>query len=170
MYGAEVSRTTISTITGKVLEGMYEWGDRPLDPVYPAVFIDAIHVKVWEGRVADRPSYVALAVTSGGNRDIGGLLVNIHLGVAAELPILVDDEHDALEVGLGGALLLDAAVVAGPKPEETGEIPSSCWSPRRSPWIVSPPVNPLTSDVTWPSAPPHVVFSRVCVSCTRMSL
>ena len=41
VYGAEVSRQTISTITDKVMEGMAEWQNRPLDPVYPVVFIDA---------------------------------------------------------------------------------------------------------------------------------
>lgn len=46
VYGAEVSRQTISTITDKVLEGMAEWQCRPLDAVYPVVFIDAIHVKI----------------------------------------------------------------------------------------------------------------------------
>ncbi|CAL9665989.1 hypothetical protein SUDANB15_07202 [Streptomyces sp. enrichment culture] len=46
VYGAEVSRQTISTITDKVLEGMAEWQSRPLDPVYPVVFLDAVHVKI----------------------------------------------------------------------------------------------------------------------------
>jgi putative transposase len=46
VYGSEVSKTTISTITDKVLDGMAEWQNRPLDPVYPVVFIDCIHVKV----------------------------------------------------------------------------------------------------------------------------
>ncbi len=73
VYGAEVSRQTISTITDKVLEGMAEWQNRPLDPVYPVVFIDAIHVKVRDGQVANRPIYVALAVTVDGHRDILGL-------------------------------------------------------------------------------------------------
>jgi len=52
VYGSDVSKTTISTITDKVLEGMAEWQGRPLDPVYPVVFIDAIHVKVRDGQVA----------------------------------------------------------------------------------------------------------------------
>lgn len=73
VYGSEVSKTTISTITDKVLDGMSEWQNRPLDPVYPVVFIDAIHVKVRDGQVANRPIYVALAVTVDGNRDILGL-------------------------------------------------------------------------------------------------
>jgi transposase-like protein len=50
--GSEVSKTTISSITDTVMEGMAQWQNRPLDPVYPAVFIDAIHVKVreWSSR------------------------------------------------------------------------------------------------------------------------
>ena len=73
VYGAQVSKATISTITDKVLEGMAEWQNRPLDPVYPVIFIDAIHVKVRDGQVANRPIYVALAVTVEGTRDILGL-------------------------------------------------------------------------------------------------
>lgn len=73
VYGAEVSRQTISTITDKVIEGMVEWQNRPLDVVYPVIFIDAIHVKIRDGQVANRPIYVALAVTCEGRRDILGL-------------------------------------------------------------------------------------------------
>ncbi|MFE0021478.1 IS256 family transposase [Amycolatopsis sp. NPDC059021] len=73
VYGAEVLRQTISTITDKVVEGMVEWQNRPLDPVYPVIFIDAIHVKIRDGQVSNRPIYVALAVTCEGRRDILGL-------------------------------------------------------------------------------------------------
>lgn len=73
VYGAEVSRQTISTITDRVLDGMAEWQNRPLDRVYPVVFVDCINVKVRDGKVANRPIYVALAVTAEGHRDILGL-------------------------------------------------------------------------------------------------
>jgi putative transposase len=73
VYGAQVSRQTISTITDKVVEGMVEWQNRPLDPVYPVFFIDAIHVKIRDGQVANWPIYLALAVTGEGHRDILGL-------------------------------------------------------------------------------------------------
>ncbi|MBG6185530.1 transposase-like protein [Arthrobacter sp. CAN_A214] len=73
VYGSEVSKTTISTITDKVLDGMVEWQNRPLDPVCPVVFVDCINVKVRDGQVANRPIYMALAVTVDGNRDILGL-------------------------------------------------------------------------------------------------
>jgi putative transposase len=73
VYGADVSKQTISTITDKVLDGMAEWQNRPLDSVYPVVFLDAVHVKVRDGKVANRPVYVALAVTADGTGDILGL-------------------------------------------------------------------------------------------------
>ncbi|MGW5223326.1 IS256 family transposase [Nocardia sp. NPDC004085] len=73
VYGAEVSKQTISTITDKVMDGMSEWQNRPLDSVYPVIFLDAIHVKIRDGKVANRPIYVALAVTVEGTRDILGL-------------------------------------------------------------------------------------------------
>lgn len=75
VYGADVSRQTISTITDKVIDGMNEWQNRPLDAVYPVIFIDAINVKIRDGKVANRPIYVALAVTCDGHRDILGLWV-----------------------------------------------------------------------------------------------
>lgn len=52
---------------------MTEWAGRPLDSVYPVMFIDAIHVKIRDGQVANRPVYAASGVTCGGERDILGL-------------------------------------------------------------------------------------------------
>jgi transposase-like protein len=63
IYGVEASKTTISAITDSVMAGMAEWQSRPLDAVYPVLFIDAVNVKVRDGQVANRPVYVALAVT-----------------------------------------------------------------------------------------------------------
>jgi putative transposase len=78
IYGAEVSKQTISTITDRVMDGMSEWQNRPLDPVYPVIFIDCINVKIRDGQVANRPIYVALAVTVEGTRDILGLWAGEH--------------------------------------------------------------------------------------------
>ncbi|MDQ0822489.1 putative transposase [Arthrobacter sp. V4I6] len=78
VYGAEVSKQTISTITEKVLEGLAAWQSRPLDPVYPVIFIDAVIVKIRDGQVTNRPIYVALAVTCEGTRDILGLWAGEH--------------------------------------------------------------------------------------------
>ena len=68
-----MSKETISRITDKVIEEMQAWQARPLDEVYAAVFIDAIHVKVRDGQVANRPIYAAIGVTLAGEKDILGL-------------------------------------------------------------------------------------------------
>jgi putative transposase len=73
IYGASVSKETISRITDKVLEEMQAWANRPLDGVYAAIFIDAIVVKVRDGQVANRPIYAAIGVTLDGGKDILGL-------------------------------------------------------------------------------------------------
>ncbi|MFJ1455069.1 IS256 family transposase [Nocardia sp. N2S4-5] len=73
IYGASVSKDTISTITEKVVAEMTDWCNRPLDAVYPVLFIDAIHVKIRDGQVANRPVYVVIGVTTAGERDILGL-------------------------------------------------------------------------------------------------
>jgi transposase-like protein len=75
VYGAEVSRDTISRITDRVLEEMVAWQSRPLDSVYPVIFIDAIQVKIRDGQVANRPVYTVVGVTVDGMRDILGLWV-----------------------------------------------------------------------------------------------
>jgi transposase-like protein len=73
VYGARVSKDTISRITDKVIEEMAEWRNRPLDRVYPVLFIDALVVKVRDGQVVNRPIYVVIGVTVDGERDILGL-------------------------------------------------------------------------------------------------
>jgi putative transposase len=73
IYGASVSRETISRITDKVIEEMTDWQNRPLDGVYAAIFVDAIVVKVRDGQVANRPVYAAIGVTLEGCKDILGL-------------------------------------------------------------------------------------------------
>ena len=73
IYGASVSRETVSRITEKVVVEMQEWATPPLDAVYVAVFIDAIMVKVRDGQVANRPVYAAIGVTTEGCKDVLGL-------------------------------------------------------------------------------------------------
>jgi putative transposase len=78
VYGAEVSKQTITAITDRVMDGIAEWQSRPLDPVYAVVFVDAIQVKIREGQVADRPIYLGLSVTADCTRDILGLWAGEH--------------------------------------------------------------------------------------------
>ena len=69
IYGADVSRETVSRITERVVAEKDEWCSRPLDRVYAAVFIDATVVKVRDGQVANRAFYVAVGVDLEGGRD-----------------------------------------------------------------------------------------------------
>jgi transposase-like protein len=91
-YGTRLSRETISKITDSILEEMNAWLMRPLDRVYPVVFIDAIHLKVRDGQVANRAFYSAVGVTVDGQRDIlgvwpspGGEGAKFWLGVLTEI-------------------------------------------------------------------------------------
>jgi putative transposase len=73
VYGATVSKDTVSRITEKVTGELAEWASRPLDPVYPVIFVDAIVVKVRDGQVRNTPYYVVMGVTTGGEREILGI-------------------------------------------------------------------------------------------------
>ena len=73
IYGASISKETVSRITDKVVDEQAQWSARPLDAVYVAVFIDAIVVKVRDGQVANRPVYAAIGVTLDGRKDVLGL-------------------------------------------------------------------------------------------------
>ena len=73
VFGVEASKETVSAITDRVLDGMADWRSRPLDRVYPVLIIDAVHVKIRDGAVANRAVYVAIGVTVEGCRDILGL-------------------------------------------------------------------------------------------------
>jgi transposase-like protein len=77
IYGASVSKETVSRITDKVVAEMNDWTSRPLDAIYAAVFIDAIVVKVRDGQVANRPVYAAIGVTVDGDKDVLGLWMGV---------------------------------------------------------------------------------------------
>src|SRR3954452_19464275 len=73
IYGVSFSSTVVSTITDKVIEEQQAWSSRPLQSHYVAVFVDAIHVKVRDGAVANRPFYAAIGVDLRGHRDVLGV-------------------------------------------------------------------------------------------------
>jgi putative transposase len=74
LYGTQIGRDTISTITDAVLEDIVAWRSRPLERVYPIVYFDAMFVKVREDRsVQNRACYLALGVTCDGDREVLGI-------------------------------------------------------------------------------------------------
>ena len=76
MYGAEVSPTLISSVTEAVMEDAKAWQSRPLDALYPIVYLDCIHVKVREGGVVrTKAVYLALGINMAGEKEILGLWI-----------------------------------------------------------------------------------------------
>lgn len=76
LYGIELSAEMVSKITDKLLPEIKEWQSRPLNPVYPFVFMDCIHYKIREdGRILSRAAYVVMGVTVDGYKDILSITV-----------------------------------------------------------------------------------------------
>ena len=73
MYGTEVSPSLISSITDAVSEEVKAWQARPLDAVYPIIYLDCIHVKVREGAVRVKAVYLAIGVTLAGEKEVLGM-------------------------------------------------------------------------------------------------
>ena len=74
IYGVEVSPTLISNVTDAVVEEVKTWQNRPLDAVYPILYLDALHVKIRDaGHVQNRAIYVALGVKLEGQKEVLGL-------------------------------------------------------------------------------------------------
>ncbi len=73
IYGSQVSRDLVTRVTDAVVDEMQAWQQRPLDPVWPVIFIDALYVKIRDGQVSNRPIYVALGVNLRGEREVLGL-------------------------------------------------------------------------------------------------
>jgi len=76
IYGIEVSDTTVSRITDKILPIVKEWQQRPLEAIYPVVFLDAIHYHVRsEGQIVKKAVYIAIGVNLDGKKDVLGMWV-----------------------------------------------------------------------------------------------
>jgi putative transposase len=74
IYGVKVGRDLISRVTDAVVEDVREWQQRPLDDVYPVIFLDALVLKIREGGSVQRKAcYLALGVTVEGDRDVLGM-------------------------------------------------------------------------------------------------
>jgi putative transposase len=73
MYGTEVSPSLISSVTDAVADEVKAWQARPLEPIYPIVYLDCIHVKVREGAVRVKAVYLAIGITMTGEKEVLGL-------------------------------------------------------------------------------------------------
>ncbi len=91
MYGLEFSKATISSITDKVIPLLKEWQQRPLEAIYPFVWLDAIHYKIKEnGRYISKAVYTILGVGLNGKKEILGLYLSENEGANFWLQVLTD--------------------------------------------------------------------------------
>ena len=76
LYDLEISDSTVSRITDKILPIVKEWQERPLESVYAVVFMDAIHFHARnEGRIVKRAVYIAIGIDMEGRKDVLGMYV-----------------------------------------------------------------------------------------------
>jgi transposase-like protein len=113
LYGVEVSPDLISRVTDAVLGEVREWQNRPLDPVYPVVFFDALRVKIRvkirdDGLVRNKAVYVALALDADGEKHVLGLWIEQTEGAKFRLKVM----NELKTRGVGDILI---AVVDGLK-------------------------------------------------------
>lgn len=91
MYAMDISATEISHITDRVIPAMNEWRNRPLDSVYPFVFLDCMHYKVKDnGSVQSRAVYHILGVNTEGKKDLIGIYLSENEGAKFWLSVLSD--------------------------------------------------------------------------------
>jgi len=92
MYDVDVSPDLISRVTDGVLEELAEWQSRPLDQVYPVIFIDALMVKIRDAVVSNRPACLAIRIDCEGARQVLGLWAGPSTGESAKFWLSVLSE------------------------------------------------------------------------------
>jgi len=91
MYGVEVSPALVSQVTDAVIEELKAWQNRPLESIYPIIYLDALYVKMrHEGRVENRAVYVAIGVGMDGRKDVLGLWTSGNEGAKFWLAVLTE--------------------------------------------------------------------------------
>jgi putative transposase len=98
LYNVEVSPSLISAVTDAVLEDVQEWQARPLDAMYPIVYLDALHIKIRDhGHVQTCAVYVALAINVEGRKELLGLWIGESEGAKFWLSVLTELKNRGVE-------------------------------------------------------------------------
>ena len=98
LYGIDVSPDLISTVTDAVLDEVAAWQQRPLDPVYPLVFFDALRVKIRdEGMVCNKAIDIALGVRADGRKEVLGLWLEQNEGAKFWLRVMNELKHRGVD-------------------------------------------------------------------------
>jgi len=98
IYGVEFSTATISQVTDKIVPMLQEWRQRPLEAIYPFVWLDAIHYKIKEeGRYLSKAVYTILGIRLDGKKEVLGLYLSESEGANFWLQVLTDLNHRGVE-------------------------------------------------------------------------
>lgn len=98
IYGTKVSPSLISEVTDAVIQDVREWQTRPIDQIYPIMYLDAIRVKVRDnGRIISKAIYVAMGVNLDGNKEILGLWISENEGAKFWAMIMTELQNRGLE-------------------------------------------------------------------------
>ena len=122
LYGIEVSSTMVSNITDQILPEIKEWQNRPLDDIYPIVFIDAVHFSVrQDSQVVKKAAYIVLGVDKEGNKDILGMWIGENESAKFWLGVL----NDLKQRGVKDILILCSDGLTGIKEAITAAYPKT---------------------------------------------
>jgi len=98
IYGIEVSPDLISTVTASVIEELRSWQNRPLESVYPIVYLDALRVKIRDnGHIYNKAVYVALGITTEGMKEVLGLWIAKNEGAKFWLQVVSELQNRGLK-------------------------------------------------------------------------
>ena len=91
IYGIEISKSSITAITDKILPKIKDWQNRPLDEIYPIIFLDPMHFKCnEESKVISKAFYTVLGIDQQGKKDVLGLYLSESEGANFWLSVLTD--------------------------------------------------------------------------------
>lgn len=98
IYGVEVSPTLISNVTEAIQDEVRSWQNRPLEPIYPIVYLDALYVRMRDnGHVQNRAVYVAIGVNLNGNKEVLGLWTSANEGAKFWLQVLTEIKNRGVQ-------------------------------------------------------------------------
>ena len=98
IYGIEISKSSITTITDKILPKIKSWQNRPLEEIYPIIFLDAMHFKCSEGNtVISKAFYTVLGINQEGKKDVLGLYLSESEGANFWLGVLTDLQNRGIK-------------------------------------------------------------------------
>lgn len=98
LYGVSISATLISNVTNEVIDEVKAWQSRPLDKVYPIVYLDALIIKIQQDKkIINKAFYLALGINSEGQKELLGIWVSQNEGAKFWLNVLTELKHRGVE-------------------------------------------------------------------------